>query len=130
MDDARGRTRSMVSAARKMLREREAEEESARRALLAAAREDFDRTVELIVQKYRPREVWQWGSLLYPDTFTSGSDIDIGLVGVSVTDHMEIQRLTEGTACLPLHIARLEEMDPRNVAHLKKYGKRVYPDTA
>jgi hypothetical protein len=120
--------RDQRAAARKMLIEREARRERELEELLRAARADFERTVALIVKEYDPQEIWQWGSLLYPETFSRGSDIDVGILGVSVRDHMKVLRLTEGTTCLPLHIARLEEMDPRYVEHLRKYGRRVYPD--
>ncbi len=120
--------RDRREAAREMLLERQARREREREELLHAAREDFAKTVDLIVAEYHPQEIWQWGSLLYPRTFGRESDIDIGVFGLSVRDHMELLRITESTACLPLHIARMEEMDPRYVEHIRKYGKRVYPD--
>ena len=120
--------RDRREAAREMLIQKEARAERELEELLRAAWEDFERTVALIVKEYDPQEIWQWGSLLYPETFSRGSDIDIGVLGLSVRDHMKLLRVTEGTTSLPLHIARLEEMDPRYVEHIRTYGRRVYPD--
>ena len=120
--------RDRREAAREMLLERQARRERELEELLRAAREDFAKTVALIAAEYQPREIWQWGSLLYPRTFTRESDIDVGVLGLSVRDHMELLRITDDTTCLPLHIARMEEIDPRYVEHIRKYGRRVYPD--
>lgn len=106
---------------------REEQRRDATAELLARARQDFARIVALIVERYQPREVWQWGSLLYPQTFGKDSDIDIGLLGVAVQDHMAIQRETEGTAYLPLHIARVGKMGPRTRDLIYSWGRRVFP---
>ena len=116
------------NAVRDFITDRECARREETAVLLQQARIDFARTVAMIVERYQPHEIWQWGSLIHPETFTAGSDIDIGLVGVSVRDHMTILRETEGTTCLPLHIARMEEIASGTIQLIYNWGRKVYPE--
>ena len=53
------------------------------RKLYHAARKDFQKIIEMIIRKYQPRRIYQWGSLLNERHFTERSDIDIALEGIT-----------------------------------------------
>ena len=89
MGESINSTARRVAAARRMFASREASRHADLTRLLASAHADFERVVRTIIETCHPVEIWQWGSLLYPETFTAESDIDIGLVGVSVQDHVD-----------------------------------------
>ena len=92
-----------------------------------AATKDFDRIVRMIVEKYRPRRIVQWGSLLRPDHFDEHSDIDIATEGILdaetwfalLGDAMELTRF-------PLDIVQLEKIEPEFAAQILRKGKVVY----
>jgi predicted nucleotidyltransferase len=47
------------------------------------ARADARAIVDLIVRKYRPRRVYQWGSVLDRSRFSEISDIDVAIEGIT-----------------------------------------------
>jgi predicted nucleotidyltransferase len=49
---------------------------------LEIARKDFDRIVDHIARTYRPKRIWQWGSLIDGHHFSERSDIDIAIEGI------------------------------------------------
>jgi predicted nucleotidyltransferase len=44
--------------------------------------EDFEKMVSLIIRKYNPKRIYQWGSLLNREGFSEISDIDIAVEGI------------------------------------------------
>jgi hypothetical protein len=62
------------------LREQEAAERNLQ--LWKKAKADADRILEMLVTVYHPKRVWQWGSVIEPEMFRKGSDIDFALEGI------------------------------------------------
>ena len=71
-----------VEAARQALARRGADRQKRERGLASEAQADFCRICEMLVSKYRPRRIYQWGSLLQPERFQEISDIDIAIEGL------------------------------------------------
>jgi len=69
-------------AAARFLEEREAVRRTRRRELYERAAADCKRIVAMIADEFRPRRVYQWGTLLDPDRFDESSDIDIAVEGL------------------------------------------------
>ncbi|TVQ36201.1 MAG: nucleotidyltransferase domain-containing protein [Spirochaetaceae bacterium] len=106
---------------RRMQRERTHQELHQRAA--AQARD----VVELIGQRYRPRRIIQWGSVLHPELFREFSDIDIAVEGI--TDPELFFRLVgdaEKLTTFPLDIVQLEQIDPAYRALILRKGVVVY----
>ena len=73
-----------IEKVRENLRKRYVREEKELDARFRNAWESFDRIVALLIQKYHPRRIYQWGSLLNQVHFSSISDIDIAVNAVKV----------------------------------------------
>ena len=106
---------------RRMQRERTNQELHQRAA--AQARD----VVELVGQRYRPRRIIQWGSVLHPERFRKFSDIDIAVEGI--TDPELFFRLVadaEKLTTFPLDIVQLERIDPAYRQLILRKGVVVY----
>jgi len=88
---------------------------------------EFEAIVKMIIDKYDPEAVWQWGSLLKREHFSEISDIDIALAG-----HIPAERFFKlyGDAMaltfFPLDIVELDRIDPLHAESIRQKGKLVY----
>lgn len=81
----------------------------------------------MIIGKYRPRRIVQWGSLLHSEHFDEHSDIDIATEGILdaetwfalLGDAMELTRF-------PLDIVQLEKIEPEFAAQILRKGNVVH----
>lgn len=109
------------------LRKREMLKKKSLRDRFEEASRDFEKIVRMIIDKYGPKKIVQWGSLLHPDQFDAHSDIDIALEGISdaetyfalIGDAMALTRL-------PLDIVQLEKIEPEFAELILLKGKIVY----
>lgn len=112
---------------RKNFRERQ---ERRRRELaerLEMARKDFDHIVDHIARTYRPKRIWQWGSLIDGHHFSERSDIDIAIEGVEdpktffaiLGDAMDM-------SSLPVDVVQLETIHPAHADSIRSRGRIVY----
>lgn len=96
-------------------------------SLWRRATDDAERILRKIVADYAPLRVWQWGSLLEPDMFREGSDIDFAVEGVP--DAPTWFRLLGDAMDLtdfPLDIVQLEKIAPEFADMIRMKGKVVY----
>ncbi len=94
---------------------------------LERARCDAQAIVRLIVERYRPRRVYQWGSLLDARKFGTHSDIDIAVEGITAAEtffnlYGEADRLTS----FSLDLVALERIEPEFAEVIRQKGKLVY----
>ena len=68
------------------LKRRHDERQARRRKLFEQAQADSQNIVAMIIARYAPRRVYQWGSLLQPEHFDENSDIDIAVEGIESVD--------------------------------------------
>jgi predicted nucleotidyltransferase len=116
-----------IEAARRSQRSRAKAKQAGLNALFQEASADFDAIVDMIVRAYRPDRLYQWGSLLDRDKFTSMSDIDIGIVGV--TDPASFFRLLRDAEVLsrfPVHIVQMDRIEPEFREIIEQRGRVVY----
>ncbi len=104
-----------------------------RQALLAArlrrARADFRIIVDHIWATYRPRRIWQWGSLIHDAHFSERSDIDIALEGVaSPAEYFAIIADAEARTRLPVHVVELDKLHPAFADSIRTQGRIVRGD--
>lgn len=108
-----------------------ASKERRRQALLDArfqrAWEDFRRISKMIQEKYAPRAIYQWGSLLDLGHFSEISDIDIALEGPMTPERFfALLNEAESMTDLPLDIVELEKIHPAHAAGIRSRGRLVY----
>ena len=114
-------------AAVQFLKERETKRRHSRRDLYERATEDCRRIVGMIAETYRPRRVYQWGSLLDPDRFDESSDIDIAVEGLrGAREFLDLHGKAMGMTDFPLDLIELEKADPSHRASVVERGRVVY----
>ena len=83
--------------------------------------------IEMIKAEYNPRAVYQWGSVLNREQFSSISDIDIAVEGLqSAEAFFELIGKAERLTRLPLDIVEIEHVEPAYVRLIKEYGRCVW----
>ena len=98
-----------------------------REALFSKAYNDFQRIIEMIVKKYGPTRIYQWGSLLDKTRFREYSDIDIAVEGITDAAAFfalidEADRMTD----FPIDIVMLESIHPLHAASIRTKGKCIH----
>lgn len=104
---------------------------SARRAeallLHAEAAADAGHIVRLIVDRYRPVRIVQWGSVLEARRFRPYSDIDLAVEGVTDAERFFALLHDASTQTrFPLDIVQLERVEPEFRELILEKGKVVY----
>jgi predicted nucleotidyltransferase len=116
-----------VSAARRFLRARSERRERELDVRCEAARRDAAAIVAMAVERYRPRRVYQWGSLLDRRRFSALSDIDIAVEGLgSAEAFFALARDAETLTRFSLDIVELERIDPLHAETIRREGKLVH----
>ena len=114
-------------AARAFLDRKLAREAQENERLWRRARRDFKKILALIVTKYRPTRIYQWGSLLDKDHFNERSDLDIAVEGVkSAKDFFAIYGDADALTGFPLDLVELDKIHPLHAESIRKNGRLVY----
>ncbi|MBN2340846.1 MAG: nucleotidyltransferase domain-containing protein [Deltaproteobacteria bacterium] len=96
-------------------------------ALHARASADFARMVTFIRKQYPHVGIFQWGSILQPDSFDELSDVDIALTEVtSPREYFEIQGTLMKMTDFPLDCIELDKISPENREMLLRKGKWIH----
>ena len=97
--------------------------------LFLKAKVDFDKIVLMIIKEYKPKRIYQWGSLLKKENFSTISDIDIAIEGI--TDPKKYFRLlgeADALTKFPLDIVQIEKIHPFHAKSIKEKGKVIYEE--
>ena len=83
--------------------------------------------VSMIVEKYEPIRIYQWGSVLRPGGFSEYSDIDMAVEGVTEARAFfrmlgDAQAMTE----FSLDLVQIEKVVPEYAEDIRQHGKIVY----
>ena len=101
--------------------------ESERKAKLKEAQRDFQRIADMIVNKYQPKRLYQWGSLLHDENFRDYSDIDIAVEGiVKAETYFEMYGEAERMTRFPLDLVEMEKIHPLYADSIRRIGRLVY----
>lgn len=124
---ARESYRLHLEKARERIQMREKRQIRENAALAQQAAADAQAIIEMIVQSFSPRRIYQWGSLLRPGGFKPYSDIDIAVEGVVDAERFfamlgQAQSLT----AFPVDIVQLEKIAPEHAEDIRQYGRLVY----
>jgi len=120
-------TEQELQQIRRFLEKKRQRRDENRRKLYLAARADFQKIIEMIIRKYQPKRIYQWGSLLNERHFTELSDIDIALEGINAPeDFFALLGDAEELTSFPLDIVQLEKIHPLHAQSIRKRGKLIY----
>jgi len=97
-----------------------------RLALWEVAQQDARNIIEMIIWKYQPKQIIQWGSILEPSHFSEASDIDIALVGLDSLSFMRLLADAEDMTKFPLDLVQLELIHPSFQKIILLKGKIIY----
>lgn len=90
---------------------------------------DFERITEMIVERYRPRRIYQWGSLLDRRRFSEISDIDIAVEGIgSVEAYFQLLGDADEMTDFPVDLVEMEKIDPLHADSIRRKGRLVYEE--
>jgi predicted nucleotidyltransferase len=116
-----------IAAARSRLARREMERRAKLQVRFDDARRDFDAIVEMLIKKYAPYRIYQWGSLLNEAMFWEHSDIDIGVQGIrNAEEHAAMQADAEALTESPVDLVNMDRIDPWFAETIKNNGRLVY----
>jgi predicted nucleotidyltransferase len=112
---------------RKNFRERQERRRRELEQRLETARKDFNRIVDHIARTYRPKRIWQWGSLIDGHHFSERSDIDIAIEGIEdpktffaiLGDAMDM-------SSLPVDVVQIEAIHPAYADSIRSRGRIAY----
>ena len=116
-----------IAQARQFLARRAAARQAVLDARFAQAWADFRAVTDLVIARYQPRRLWQWGSLLDRRKFSEHSDLDLATEGITDAAtffalYGEADRLTRFT----LDLVALENIEPEFADLIRLKGKVVY----
>ncbi len=116
-----------IQKIRENLEKKEKAKRLSRLKRLEKARRDFEAIVRMIIDRYAPRKIVQWGSLLVPEQFDENSDIDIAVEGVPEAERFfallgDAMALTR----FDLDIVQLEKIEPEFAELIISKGKLIY----
>jgi len=116
-----------IAKARAFVAEKERRQQTALLRKLRRARSDFQKIVALIVEKYQPLRIYQWGSLLDEFSFSEISDIDIAMEGItSAETFFQIYGDAMDLTDFPVHVVQLEKIEPEFRELIVTQGKLIY----
>ncbi len=116
-----------IEKARENLRKRDKTRRKNLAERLGEAKNDRERIIAMLIEKYRPARIYTWGSIDKENTFSEISDIDIALEGL--VDPMEgLHALgdAEELTAFPVDIVELERIHPSHAENIRKRGRLVY----
>lgn len=113
----------------KNLQTRFRKREEQRTVLLNLARDNFAQIVNMIIEKYHPKRIYQWGSLIDGNHFTERSDIDIAIEGITSAEQFfailgEAEKLTK----FPIDLVQIESIHALHAESIRRKGKIVYEE--
>ncbi len=114
------------AASRAYLQEKHMALQAKRLALWQQAQEDAQKIIEMIIRRYDPQYIIQWGSVLEPEHFSEASDIDLAVAGVEPVLFLRLLADAEVMTEFSLDLIRWEEIQPAFQKVIRAKGKVVY----
>lgn len=114
------------ASARLYLRKKQENIKSKRFALWQQAQQDAQQIIMMIINKYTPTRIIQWGSVLESKHFSEASDIDIAVEGIDSIEFMRLLGEAENMTNFSLDLIRWENVDRSFQKILLRKGKIVY----
>ena len=91
------------------------------------AKRDFEAIVAMIIQRYNPCRIYQWGSVLNHDDFCQISDIDIAVEGIdSAEQFFAMYGDAMDMTNFALDLVEIDKIEPEFAEIIKLKGKLIY----
>ena len=114
-------------AARKFLQRKEKNRQEEINKLFKQAWSEFEIIVEMLIKKYKPQKIYQWGSLLNRSHFSLISDIDIAVVvDFPAEEFFAMYGDADDLTDFSLDLVELDKIEPLHAESIKKNGRLVY----
>jgi predicted nucleotidyltransferase len=115
------------AAARRAIEERERKRKEANKRLFEQATRDCEAIISMIKERYNPKRIYQWGSLLNKAKFDEMSDIDIAVEGLGPAEKFfalygDAEKMTD----FSLDLVELEKVHPLDMDSIRLHGRLVY----
>ncbi len=114
------------SSARIYLQEKQDTLKAQRFDLWKKAQEDTCQIIGVIINKYEPKRIIQWGSVLESRHFSEASDIDLAVEGVDSLKFMEMLATVEDMTSFSLDLVRWENIHSSFQKIILMKGKIIY----
>jgi len=112
---------------RRFAQRREDRRRAERTALHARAERDARAIIDMIIERYAPRRILQWGSVIESEKFREYSDIDIAVEGITDPQaFFDVLADAEDLTRFPVDIVELEHIEAEYRQLLFKKGRVVY----
>ncbi len=116
-----------VEDIRRFARKRAQRLRAQRLQLHSQATRDAAAIIDMIVARFGPTRIVQWGSLLAPERFREYSDIDIAVEGVREPErYFALLEAAEQLTRFPVDIVQLETLEPEYRELILERGRTVY----
>ena len=114
----------IAAAARWVARHRERRRERLRHRLQTAQR-DAGRIISALAEEYRPRRIYQWGSLVHTERFSEISDIDIAIEGMDCDERVvaRMRSQAELMTDLPVDLVVMERLEQGRANLIRRFGR-------
>ena len=116
-----------IKKARQFIRNKELRRKAVLSAQFQRACLDFQKIVKMMIDKYNPERIYQWGSLLNERSFSEISDIDIAVEGVSSAEmFFKLYGDAMVMTSFRLDIVEIEKIEPEFRGAIIENGKLIY----
>lgn len=108
------------------LKRKQALKAAKRLELWRTAQQETNCIIEMIVKKYQPKQIIQWGSVLEPKHFSEASDIDLAIVGLDSIIFSKLLADAEEMTQFSLDLVQWEHLNPSFQKIILMKGKIIY----
>lgn len=116
-----------IPAARANLRRRFQERRKSLDLLTEQARKDVQRITAMLIERYQPRRIYQWGSLLEPNGFREWSDLDFAVEGLGgPLDGLRAADEASDLTLFPVDLVELERIHPLHAESIRANGRLIH----
>jgi len=113
------------SSAKRYLQNKQNNLRKKRFELWQKAQNDATKIIQMILTKYKPSKIIQWGSVLESQHFSEASDIDIAVEGLDSIVFMRLLAEAEDMTNFSLDLIRWENIHPSFQKILLRKGKII-----
>jgi predicted nucleotidyltransferase len=116
-----------IEMARANLQKRRQATKERNKIRFESATQDCKKIIKMLISEYKPRRIYQWGSLLHENEFSEISDIDIAIEAdwdphTFFTVLGKAQEMTK----FPLDLVELDKIHPLHAADIRSRGRLIY----
>ncbi len=116
-----------ISKAREFLKAKKLARQERLDKLSSRAASDCESIVRMIIERYNPKRIYQWGSLIDRAKFREYSDIDLAVEGIGGPENFfgmlgEAEKMTD----FSLDLVDIDRIEPEFADIIRQKGKVIY----